>query len=63
MVMDPNGKAQIEAQTQAYVEALLFHKAPIEVPADHSKYTNIFSVENVTELPENTRINKHTITL
>ena len=48
---------------QASVGALLFDKAPTEVLAEYSNYNNVFSVENVVELLENTRINKYAIKL
>ena len=43
--------------------AWLFDKAPIEVPAEFSDYSNVFSVENAVELPKNTKINEHAIKL
>ena len=67
--MDPNRKAQIKAQSRAKIQdnvqvgALLFDKAPIEVPAEYSDYNNVFLVENAAELSKNTRINKHAIKL
>ena len=63
MVMDSGRKTQIEAQSGTQVGALLFDKALIEVPIEYSNYNNIFLVENVAELPENTRINEHAIEL
>ena len=53
----------VHSERQAQVGALLFDKAPTEVPAEYSDYSNVFSAENVAELPENTRINKHAIEL
>ena len=54
-------QAQIKAEVQ--VGALLFNKAPTQVPAEYSDYNNVFSAENVAELLENTRMNKHAIKL
>ena len=56
-------QAQIEAQSRTQVGALLFDKASTEVPADYSDYNNAFSVKNIAEFLENTRINKYTIKL
>ena len=58
-------RAQSRAQIQSGVEvgALLFDKAPIEVPAEYSDYSDVFSAENAAEHPENTRMNEHAIEL
>ena len=53
----------VHSKKQAQVGALLFHKAPTEVSAEYSDYSNVFSVENATKLPENTGINEHAIKL
>ena len=53
----------VHSERQAQVGALLFNKAPTEVPAEYSNYSDVFSAKNTTELPENTRINEHTIKL
>ena len=50
-----------QAQIKAQVGALLFNKAPTEVPAEYSDYSNVFSAEYAAELPENTRMNEHII--
>ena len=63
MVIDLGNKAQIKAQNGAQVGALLFDKAPTEVPTKYSNYSNVFSAENATELLENTGINEHAIEL
>ena len=63
MAMNPDRKAQIEAQSGAQVGALLFDEAPTEVPAEYSDYSNVFSAENAAELPENTGMNEHAIEL
>ena len=73
IAMDPDKKAQIEAksgaqsgtqiQDKAQVGALIFDEAPTEVPAEYSDYSNVFSAENVAEIPENTKINEHAIEL
>ena len=53
----------IHSKKQAQVGALLFDKAFIKVLAEYSNYSNVFSAENVAELPENIRMNEHTIKL
>ena len=67
MAMDPDRKAQIKAQSgaqsRAQVGALIFNKASIEVPAEYSNYSNVFSVENIVKLPKNTGMNKYAIEL
>ena len=63
MPMHFKRQAQIEAQSGAHVKALLFDKALTGVPAEYSDYINIFSVENVTKLPENPGMNEYTIKL
>ena len=50
-------------EKQAQIGALLFGKALIKVPAKYFKYSDIFLVENVAKLLENTKINKHAIKL
>ena len=52
-----------QAQIKVQVGALLFNKASIEVPAEYSDYSNVFSAEYAVELPENTGINEHAIKL
>ena len=52
-----------QAQIEAQVGALLFNEAPTEILIEYSDYSNVFSVEYATELPKNTRINKHAIKL
>ena len=37
--------------------------APTKISTEYSDYSNIFSVENVVELPENTKLNKNIIKL
>ena len=53
----------VHSERQAQVGALLFNKAPTEVPAEYSDYSNVFSTEHAAELPENTGINEHAIEL
>ena len=53
----------VHSERQAQVGALLFDKAPTEIPAEYSNYSDIFLAENAAELPENTGINEHTIEL
>ena len=61
--MNLDRKTQIKTQSRAPVRALLFDKAPTKVPVEYSDYSDVFSVENIAELPENTGINEHTIKL
>ena len=53
----------MHSKKQAQVGALLFDKAPTEVPAEKSDYSDVFSVENAAELPEKTGMNEHVIKL
>ena len=53
----------VHSERQAQVGALLFDEAPTKVPAEYSDYSNVFSAENATELPENTGMNEHAIEL
>ena len=52
-----------QAQIKAQVGVLLFNKAPIEVLAEYSDYSNIFLAKYVAELPENIGMNEHAIKL
>ena len=52
-----------QAQIKVQIEALLFNKALIEVSTEYFNYGDVFSAEYAVELPENIRINKHTIEL
>ena len=61
--MPVHSEKQAQIQDKAQVKALLFDKAPTEVPAEYSNYSNVFLVENVAELPENTGMNKYAIEL
>ena len=77
MAMDPDRKVQIKAQIKAQsgaqsgvqiygkaqFGALLFDKAPTEVPVEYSDYNDVFSAKNAGELSENTGINEHAIKL
>ena len=56
-------KMPVHAEKQAHVGALFFDKALTEVLAEYSDYSNVFSAENATELPENTEMNEHAIEL
>ena len=53
----------IYSKRQAQVGALLFDEAPTAVSAEYSNYSNVFSAENVMELPKNTEMNEHAIKL
>ena len=50
-------------EKRAQIRALLFNKAPTEVSVEYSDYNDVFSVENISKLPKNTKINKHAIKL
>ena len=63
MAIREQEKMPVYSKRQVQVGALLFNKVFIEVPVEYSNYSNIFSVENVVELPENIRINKYAIKL
>ena len=52
-----------QAQIKAQVGALLFNKAPTEIPTEYSDYSNVFLAEQVAELLENTGMNEHAIKL
>ena len=56
-------KMPIHSERQAQVGVLLFNKAPTEVPAEYSDYSDVFSAEYAAELPENTGMNEHAIEL
>ncbi len=47
----------------AQIAALWWDKAPTEIPAKYSDYTNVFSSDLAMELPENTGMNEHAIEL
>ena len=53
----------MHSEKQDHVGALLFDKAPTEVPAEYSNYNNDFSTESAAELPENTGMNEYAIEL
>ena len=53
----------VHFEKQAQVRAQLFDKAPTKVLIEYSDYSDVFSAENVAELPENTGINEHAIEL
>ena len=75
IAMDPDRKAPIKtqievqsgaqcrAQKRVQVGALIFDEAPAKVLAKYLYYSNVFLMENVAELPENTEINEHAIKL
>ena len=56
-------KIPVHSKKQTQVGVLLFDKAPTEIPAEYSDYSNIFSAKNVAKFPKNTGINKHAIKL
>ena len=53
----------VHSKKQAQVEVLLFDKAFIEILAEYSDYSNVFSAENAAKLLKSTRINKYAIEL
>ena len=53
----------VHSKRQAQVGAILFDKAPTEILTKYFEYSNVFSVENVAELSENTGMNEHAIKL
>ena len=53
----------VYSKKSALVGVLLFDKASIEIPAEYSNNSNVFSAENLVELPKNTGINEHAIIL
>ena len=53
----------VHSKKQAQIRASLFNKTPTEVLVEYSDYSNVFSMKNVAELPENTRMNNHAIEL
>ena len=63
MAIQKREEMPVHFEKQAQIRALLFDKALIEVPAEYSGYSNVFSAENAAELSENTGINKHAIEL
>ena len=65
MSMHFKKQAQIEvkAQVKAQIEALIFDETPIIVMVKYFDYSNVFSAENVKQLPEHTGINDYTIEL
>ena len=54
-------QAQIIAEAQ--VGALLFNETPTAVLAENLNYSNVFLVENIEELSENTGMNEYAIEL
>ncbi len=74
MALDENSEtfvihvATLEATTIhlsqiAQIVALQWGKAPTEIPAEYSDYTDVFSLDLAMELPENTGMNEHAIEL
>ena len=61
--MPVHAKRQAQIQDGAQVGALLFDEAPTKIPVEYSDYSNVFSVENAVEFPENIGMNKHAIKL
>ena len=63
MTIREREKMLVHSKKQAQIGALLFDKVSTEVLAEYSDYSNVFLIENVAELLENTRMNKHAIKL
>ena len=63
VIIQEQEKISVDSKRQVRVGALLFDKAFTKIPAEYSDYSNVFSVENVVELPENTGINEYAIKL
>ena len=63
MAIQEREEMPVHSKKQDQVGALIFNEAPTEVPIEYSDYSNVFLVENMSELPENTGINKHAINL
>ena len=63
MAIRKREKMPVHSKKQAQIKALLLDKAFSEIPVEYSSYSNVFSVENIIKLPENTKINKYTIKL
>ena len=61
--MPINLEKQTQIETKTQVEALIFNKASIIIPAEYFNYNNVFSIEYAVKLPKNTKINKHAIKL
>ena len=53
----------MHSKKQAQIGALIFNKAPTEIPAEYSDYGNVFLAENMAKLLEITIINEHAIKL
>ena len=53
----------VHSKKEVQVGALVFDKAFIKVLAEYSDYSDVFSVENIAELPKNTGINEYAIKL
>lgn len=56
-------KTWIRTWSRAQVRALLFYKAPMAVLVEYSDSSNVFSMKNVAELLEYTKMNNYSIKL
>ena len=63
MAIQEQEEMLMHSKKQAQVGDLLFDNASTAVPVEYSDYSNVSSVENAVELPENTGINEHAIEL
>ena len=63
MTIQEQEEILVHFKKQAQVGALLFNKAPTEVLVEYFDYNNIFLIEYIAELLENTRINEYAIKL
>ena len=53
----------VYSKKQAQIKTLIFDKAFTKVLMEYSNYSNVFLIEYVAKLSENTRMNKHAIKL
>ena len=56
-------KMLVYFKKQAQVGALPFDKAFTKILAEYSNYSKVFSMKNIAELLENTKMNKYAIKL
>lgn len=61
--MPIHSKKQAQIETKVQVRALIFDKASTKIFTEYSNYSDVFSAENTTELPEHSKKHDHTIEL
>ena len=59
----PLASLDVHFSREPQISGLIAKKAPTKVPAEYSDFTDVFSPELATELPEHTEINTHAIDL